>query len=311
MTTITSLPKSGTLYQLSHIFSNHGYDPKAGKSISTVPTKVTGSKNRIVYKRDFCSSSERRPKDEWGRFTYKVADEEGESREGTTVLIPPNHVVVESDFFFSAEDWTTVGNRANNEVFHERSSRGVMHHYIYALDNSLNINSNGDDMDVWYFELPSKFHGWQGIMYGGTIQFDLSSFGGDYSEEFQNQPGKLNLVEITCATCSLNRGETIGFPLEKTAGFDGRTTSFSLTLSENTGWVKDPKNTLYEWEAITKCKFLEVLSGISSVRILGDFTRWHESISIDNVRFVAAKPKGRYHLPVCAQKSPDARKCDC
>lgn len=312
VTTITSLPKSGALYQLSHIFSNHGYEPKSGVLISTVPTKVTGSKNRIVYKRDSCTTTRGGgQKDEWGRFNYKTADNEGESKEGTIVLVPPSHVIVESDFFFSAEDWITVGNRVHKEVFYERSSRGVMNNYIYALDKSLNIDSTGDDRDVWYFELPSKFHGWQGIMYQGKIQFDLSSFGGDFSNEFRNQPGRLNLVEITCAKCSINRGQTIGFPLDSTAGFDGQTTSFSLVLSETSGWVKDPKNTLHQWKQITKCKFIEVLSGITSVRILGDFTRWHESISIDNVRFVAAKPKGRYHLPVCAQKSPDARRCDC
>ena len=264
--------------------------------------------------------------DEWGRFNYTVADDnndnnmynihnnkggEDESQEGTVVLVSPNNVVVESNFLFSDENWTTVGNRNKNEVFYEQSSRGIMNYYIYSMDQSLNINSNGDDADVWYFELPPKFHGWQGIMYGGRIEFVLSSFGGDFSEGFRNQPDKLNLVEITCAKCSINKGETIGFPLHATDRFDGRTTTFTLPLTELSGWVRDPKNTLHEWKPITKCKFIEILSGISSIRILGDLTTWYESISIDNVRLVAAKPKGRYHLPVCAQKSPDARRCDC
>ncbi len=309
VTTITSLPSSGSLYQLSHIFSTHGYDPKAGKKITSVPTQVSGSKSRIVYKRDSCE--ERIPKDEWGRFQYKVADGQGTSKDGTVVLVSPNNVIVESNFLFSDEGWNTVGNRAKNEVYYEPSSRGIMNYYIYALDQSLNINSNGDDVDVWYFELPPKFHGWQGIMYNGRFEFVLSSFGGDFSKEHQNQPGKLNLVEITCAKCSINRGETIGFPISATEGFNGQTKSYSLTLTETSGWVRDPKNTLHEWKPITKCKFIEILSGISSIRVLGDFTTWYESVSIDNVRFVTAEPRGRYHLPVCAQKSPDARKCDC
>jgi hypothetical protein len=306
---ITSLPESGTLYQLSHIFSTHGYDPKGGKAITSVPAKVSGSKSRIVYKRN--TGNERMSNSEWGRFQYKVSDKEGESQQGTVVLVSPNNVVVGSDFLFSDEGWTTVGNRKKNEVFYEQSSRGIMNYYIYALDQSLNIHSNGDDIDVWYFELPSKFHGWQGIMYKGAMEFALSSFGGDFSKEFQNQPEKLNLVEITCAKCSINKGETIGFPLRVTDGFDGRTTTFSIPLIETSGWVRDPKNTLHEWQTITKCKFIEILSGISSIRILGDLTTWYESISIDNVQFVAAKPQGRHHLPVCAQKSPDARRCDC
>lgn len=249
---------------------------------------------------------------EWGRFNYKVRDKEGESQEGTVVLVSPSNVVVGSDFFFNSEDWTTVGNRAKNGVHFEESSRGIMNHYIYASDNSINVDRNGDDLDMWYFELPPKFHGWQGIMYKGYLKFDLSSFGGDFSDEFRHKSGKLNLVEITCDNCSLSRGETIGFPLLAiTDGYGGETKSFSIPLTESSGWVKDPKNVLYEWETMTKCKFMEVLSGISSIRILGDFTIWHESVSIDNVRLVADKPRGRYHLPVCAQKSPDARQCDC
>lgn len=309
VTTITSLPDTGTLHQLTHVFSNHGYDPKAGQTITTVPSEVTGSKNRIVYKTD--SFGYRSQSGEWGRFNYTARDKEGESKEGTVVLVPPNHVIIESDFFFSTENWTTVGNRAKNEVYHEPTTRGVMSYYIYAFDNSLNTNREGDDMDVWYFQLPPKFYGWQGIMYRGRLEFDLSSFGGDFSDEYRNHPGKLNLVEITCSKCSINRGETIGFPINASNGFNGKTKRFSLEMIETAGWLKDPKNSLHQWEPISKCKFIEVLSGISNMRILGDFTRWHESVSIDNVRFVGDTPQGRYHLPVCAQKSPDARKCDC
>eukprot|EP00804_Cyclotella_cryptica_P019140 CCRYP_017795-RA/>CCRYP_017795-RA protein AED:0.23 eAED:0.23 QI:15/1/1/1/0/0/4/835/128 len=49
--TITRLPTMGTLYQLSQIFNVHGYDPKAGTPINTTPTKVTGKKSRVVYRR--------------------------------------------------------------------------------------------------------------------------------------------------------------------------------------------------------------------------------------------------------------------
>ena len=262
-----------------------------------------------MYRHD--SGIEGRHNGEWGRFQYIVADDQGKSKEGTVVLVPPSHVVVESDFFFSSENWTTVGNRQKSEVIHEQSSRGKMRHYIYAVDNSLNIDAKGDDLDVWYFELPSKFHGWQGIMYEGKVTFDMSSFGGDFSEGLRNKSGKMNIIEISCAKCSLMRGETIGFPLETSVGFDGKTQSFSIDLHERAGWKRDPKNSLHNWEPISKCAFIEMLSGISSVRILGDFTRWYESISIDNVRYVTAKPRGRHQLPVCAQKSPDARRCDC
>jgi hypothetical protein len=132
------------------------------------------------------------------------------------------------------------------------------------------------------------------------MEFDLSSFGGDFSPERQNKPGKLNLVEIRCAKCSLNHGETYGFPLQTTEGFSGKTTSFSLRLNESAGWLKDPKSTELDWIVPTKCEIIEMLSGISSIRILGDFTTWYESISIDNVKFLVDKVNDRYQLPVYA-----------
>jgi hypothetical protein len=48
---VTSLPSSGTLSQLSQVFSNYGYEPKNGMVIQAVPTNVTGSNNRVYYAR--------------------------------------------------------------------------------------------------------------------------------------------------------------------------------------------------------------------------------------------------------------------
>jgi len=292
---------------VSQLFDKHGYDPKAGTLLTEVPCKIIGKRSRVVYKRP---TMERQKNGEWGRFDYHVADKEVESLDGTVVLVSPSKVIVASDFRLSDEDWTAVGNRPDGVTF-ERSSRGIMNFYIYAADNSLNINRDGNDQDVWYFQLPPKFYGWQGIAYGGRLEFDMSSFGGDYSSEMQNQPGKLNLVEIQCAKCNINQGETFGFPLSATKGFDGRTTSFSFALNESAGWLKDPKSTELEWIIPTKCEMIELLSGISSIRILGDFTTWYESVSIDNVKIVVDKADDRYQLPTCAQVRPDGRRCNC
>ena len=46
--TITSLPTVGTLYQLSQVFSDYGYEPKRGVPLTT-PGVVLGSKNRLLY----------------------------------------------------------------------------------------------------------------------------------------------------------------------------------------------------------------------------------------------------------------------
>ena len=52
-TTITSLPAVGTLYQISQIFSDYGYQPQRGMALTAAspsnPVVITGSKYRLVY----------------------------------------------------------------------------------------------------------------------------------------------------------------------------------------------------------------------------------------------------------------------
>ncbi|CAM9381687.1 unnamed protein product, partial [Sphacelaria rigidula] len=63
--TISSLPGSGTLHQLSKVFSDFGYDPKAGELISAAGTQVTGSGNRVLYRRP---KADAEPRSAWGRY---------------------------------------------------------------------------------------------------------------------------------------------------------------------------------------------------------------------------------------------------
>lgn len=65
---------------------------------------------------------------------------------------------------------------------------------------------------------------------------------------------------------------------------DGKSRVVSIPLKE-TAWKKDPKNTLLPWTTPTPCDFVEVLGDISSLRILGDHTRWYESVAIDRVAY--------------------------
>ena len=90
------------------------------------------------------------------------------------------------------------------------------------------------------------------------------------------QSSGLHLVEIHCAACNVNRGVTLAFPLQSAPGrgFTGAATRFSVPLRETAGWVEDPKNTLSRWAPPTQCTFIEVISGITSLKILGDFTKW-------------------------------------
>ena len=165
--------------------------------------------------------------------------------------------------------------------------------------------NSGKDEDLWYFNAPAKFLGWQGVVYGGTMDFTMSSFSGDFSTG--NMNSDLKIVEMHCAKCATNSGITMSFPLSLTS-FNGSTKTFSLPLLETSGWLQDPENTLKTWNAPTRCQFIELLGGLTSVKILGDFTQWYESVSVDNVKFVKS---GSSSIPICAQGSPDASVCTC
>jgi len=320
--TITKLPRLGVLYQLSHVFDKHGYDPKAGAAITTVPIAISGKDSRVVYRRQqfdhaahqIGSASYQKPDADEFEYTVNDGTEEESLAGKVTFVSDTSRQLVSSDFRFMDEGWKTIGN-TKSIVRYEAKRRGEMNNYIYSVDDLIDIDVDKNDRDLWKFLLPEKYTGWYGAWYGGKFRFSLSSFSGDYSgvndHWVDDKYHPLNLVEIFCESCDLFKGATIAFPLTAVEEFDGKTTHYSLTMTESSGWVKDPQNTLYEWTAPTRCSFIEVLSGISSVKILGDFTNWYESVSIDNVRWVAAPSKGRYQIPVCAQDTPNCRKCSC
>lgn len=97
---------------------------------------------------------------------------------------------------------------------------------------------------------------------------------------------------------------------------DGSSTStIELLLKETSGWLIDPQNTLAAWKAPTTCQFIQVLSSLSSLNILGDFTTWYETVALDNVRIITNTNKQTNQnndvLPLCALKKPDASVCSC
>lgn len=122
---------------------------------------------------------------------------------------------------------------------------------------------------------------------------------------------KTHLVELECAACvgPVGMGITLAFPISALvrAPFTGDSTAFSIPLVETSGWMKDPQNSLLAWTRPTTCDMIQVLSRLSGLRILGDWTTWYESIAIDNVQI--SNFKGQ--IPLCAMARPDASVCTC
>lgn len=305
---IQSIPGSGSLYQLSQVFSAYGYEPKTGVQITSTNVVVTGSNNRVYYSRpgyDVASNNE------WGTLTYTVSNGISQSPLGIVTLVPPSGALVGSDFLLGNEGWRISGNRvAVAGAIHEPYSRGgMLNYYIYGVDDLINSNTYGSpDQSLWYFEAPPQYLGNWGIAYKGSLQFTLGAFSGNFS---QTNGYQTSFVEIECALCDgpVEKGIKLKFPISALSSgpFSGSPTQYVLSLDESQGWLKDPQNSLLPWGAPSQCDMIQVLSRLSALRILGDWTAWYESVALDDVQF--ANTKGQ--LPLCAMQQPDASVCLC
>lgn len=297
--TVTSLPSVGALYQLSQVFSDYGYLPRAGTQITSAGTLVTGSGGRVVY---VPPAGAAKSPGRWTSFTYSVSDAGVPSAaDGLVSIVGADNVLVASDFSTGADGWTVSGNGAGGVgITHERSSRGSLNYYVFSTEDEVNVGAPGvaasDDQTLWYFEAPAKFRGRHPSAYGGRLSFDLAAASGDFSSAARlNAAGQGALAVLECATCALNTGVRLVRRMGAPLVFNGRPSSLSLTLLETSGWLKDPQSSIAAWAAPTQAEMIAVLSGISRLAILGDHTNWYESVGLDNVLLVAG-PAGS--LPI-------------
>lgn len=312
---VQSLPQSGSLYQLSQVFSNYGYEPKNGAAIDTNQGEVvvTGSRNRVYYRRpprDVASNQK------WGSFNVMgVRNTDGNRTEtGTITLVPPSGAIVGSNFLLNHEGWTISGNKASSSSPHyERFSRGaLMNFYITGTDDLINVAAAGEpDRSLWYFEAPSSFYGNQGIAYGGSIKFNIAAFSGDFSKL---NDGRVNVIELHCETCDgpVGKGITLGYSIDQLRNspngiFTGAPKTITISLNEHGGWLKDSQNSLVPWTKPSQCDMIQVLSRLSKIKILGDWTSWYETVAIDDVQIANTKAQ----LPLCSMIMPDASVCIC
>lgn len=295
---ISQLPTRGTLYQLSNVYSSHGYEPIQGTQITANHTTVTGSMNRVYYKpahRRICSERA-------DRFSYTVSvqaqaqaptqaptqDTPQQSSapqqafEGTITIVDSSGTIVCSDFLLGPDGWTIIGNKArvSNPIYEPYSRNNFINHYIYATDNHNHISTTNPmhrDKALWYFNAPSKMLGNMGIAYGGYISFVISIFAGDLKQMNQG----VNLVELECGRCGDNAGITLGYPMPNNPMINNMA-SFKIELTETANWQKITQETT-TGHSLSKREFIEVLSQLSGLRILGDLTQWTETLALDNV----------------------------
>lgn len=321
---ISQLPAHGTLHQLSNVYSSHGYEPIQGAKITTNNTPVTGSMNRVYYKQ----AKQRLCSENADSFSYTVNVQTTNnpqqanapppptlSNEGTITIVNTDGTIVCSDFLLGPDGWTIIGNKASVSapIYEPYSRNNFINHYIYATDNHNHISTTTPttptisqrDKALWYFNAPSKMLGNMGIAYGGYISFTISIFAGDMKQMNQG----VNLVEIECGRCGYN----MGYPMP-TNPIINNMASFKIELTETSIWQKVPQDTTTSTTSInrslSKCEFIQVLSQLSGLRILGDLTTWTETVALDNV-YIIGNTNNNPIIPLCAMSKPDASICTC
>jgi hypothetical protein len=94
--------------------------------------------------------------------------------------------------------------------------------------------------------------------------------------------------------------------MNKLPVFTGTTIIIEVDLVESR-WLQDSQSSLIANYAPTQCTFIQVLSSLSGLLILGDWTVWYETIALDNV--IISNTKNM--IPLCAMSKPDASICTC
>ncbi len=307
--TVVSLPVApGILHQTSQVFSTHSYDPKKGVA-AEVGAPVTDSRHRFVYTRPMQDSL---PLEggAWGMMTYTASDGLDESSPGTVYGVPTGGGLLGSTFTLNANSWQVCQNGGDicATATHDPTSRGHMKQFIRG-DDMIIRNSGLDDGDPfrWYFSASPTWSGNWGVAYGGKLTFMLEAFAGDFTPEATNGNGQP--VQLMCEQCDGNRGILLAFPvsIQQLTELAVGPLQINLDLIESAGWIKDPQNSLLEWLPPSKCEFIQVLSNLSNLRILSDFTQHYESLGLDNVMITQVTNR----LPICAQITPDAMNCSC
>jgi len=207
------------------------------------------------------------------------------------ILITLNEISMKSTFDNNNENWFIIDSHYDKLVptYINAGYGSLMNHFIQGKDNLIEIGSGHYDLNLWYFQAPLKFLNNQWHLYNGYISFNLMALEGDFSDDKLHSKMKTTyLIKIECSTCTLNHGITLLFPLDNdNYYFNGKTIkSMKIHIHENSGWVKDSKSSIIENKKPTVNEMIEVLSNISNIYILGDFTNGIEIIGIDNINYI-------------------------
>jgi hypothetical protein len=269
----------GSIFQVSNVYSKYGYNPIQGKKIIN-STKIFDKYGRFVY-----LTNNLNHKGLHDKIDIKITSPSPNQVFTQIIYILPNSgIIVSNDFLFGIEDWKIIGsnplkNNNNNLPIHNKHSSKNMSYFISWTDDFIDVdNSDSDDKSLWYFRSGEKFNNNLEISYDGNIQFIMTSFSGNFSN--QNDLSKIPFVIIYCNNLDYNIFYYYHNHKTNLNNYDGSTKKFNIKLN-NSRWKKilTKKNIQ---DNLTQKEFINCLKDINYIDILGDWTRGIETIGLDS-----------------------------
>jgi len=191
-----------------------------------------------------------------------------------TFIKSTNNTVLKDMFYLNNDNWNIIGNKnITSSFFKPFSLDGIMSNYIIGNDKVINVDyKNKDDTSLWYFSknFPTNYS----LSNTSIFSFIMSSFVGDFTKLNYNNSSSSALIKIINNVTN----ELIIFPvnhlIEK---YNGSLHTFVIPMVYNV-WLNG-----YNYSQIDRKYFLRVLSNVTRIDILGDWTQGNETIGLDNV----------------------------
>eukprot|EP00927_Polykrikos_kofoidii_P066898 TRINITY_DN62458_c0_g1_i1.p1 TRINITY_DN62458_c0_g1~~TRINITY_DN62458_c0_g1_i1.p1 ORF type:complete len:413 (-),score=47.47 TRINITY_DN62458_c0_g1_i1:104-1342(-) len=294
---ITALPTTGFLFETSENYRTYGTDPKYAPTPiqeHELPFRLSDPLIRVVY---VPPSDVFPPEGRWGKATYVAKDPESGvlSEPGQIGLSSPANYLAASSFIGGIDQWSISGNIHSAIPSWQSFGWGLLNRYIYGTDEVQYINfDTGSDRSKWYFQAPAGKYCLPELAsaYGGTLRFTIASVYGDFSH--LNDP--LDFITIDCASCNSGRGMRIVRYADNGLQWDGSERVIEVPLTVGAFWRRDHKNTALPLTWATDCEIAAVLAGVTSFKILGDFTKAGEGVAIDDVAILNSKTQPAFPL---------------
>jgi hypothetical protein len=226
---------------------------------------------------------------------YSAQDDSSQSLPGEIWIVRDDRVLIEELFLEGPAGWSITENGQNEATLpgggiqFEDYSYDQLHSYILGSDHEVLIQAgSSSDTFQWHFQAPHSFLGRYPAAYGGNLSFVLGALEGHFS--FMTSNTNMSMVRLRCTSCQQGGGMELVY-LPQNTEFDP-VQLFDEQLRVRIpllpfAWRKTPDSSLKAPGPVSECEMMSMLSELSALLILGDYTTGHESVALDAVTITA------------------------